>query len=375
VVAPRPFPFHALPRVAASEVEAARALRRAYPTAAVATVAAALRELTGHDGSVELRQRGLSTAQRVDLGVRGPVVVRRDERTVIAIEVEAEFALAAVSALAGGRTLPRVARGRAVDPLVSGALAGVVQHLARACGAEDLAVAEVEPPLEVVRRALGPAPFVAADFAVRIGVLRARARIAATVPEASPPRRLEAPLLLRALGALPRTMSWVVGAGHGRARDLADLRVGDLVVVDVRCSALSGEDADEGLEVARVEADGPALRLGRRRIELAPEPAPVEEPRMSRPDETAVTAQMPVLENASAVADAIAELPVLVRVEAGSVTLSAQEWATLGTGDVVVLDARVGDLVTLRVGGRVAGRGELVEVDGAIGVRLRERAS
>jgi flagellar motor switch/type III secretory pathway protein FliN len=64
---------------------------------------------------------------------------------------------------------------------------------------------------------------------------------------------------------------------------------------------------------------------------------------------------------------------VLVRVEIGSVTLPAREWAAIGVGDVVALDRRVGDAVHLRVARRIIARGELVDVDGAIGVRVLER--
>jgi flagellar motor switch/type III secretory pathway protein FliN len=38
--------------------------------------------------------------------------------------------------------------------------------------------------------------------------------------------------------------------------------------------------------------------------------------------------------------------------------------------DVLVLDRRVGDPVSLRVQGKLVGHGELVEVDGQIGIRL-----
>ncbi|MEO7091680.1 MAG: FliM/FliN family flagellar motor switch protein, partial [Polyangiales bacterium] len=87
------------------------------------------------------------------------------------------------------------------------------------------------------------------------------------------------------------------------------------------------------------------------------------------------TMQVPVFGEGSAIADVLADLPLEVRVEAGSVTLPARAWAAMGNGDVVVLDRRVGESVTLRVGGKIVGRGELVDVDGQLGVRLIERAT
>ncbi len=92
-------------------------------------------------------------------------------------------------------------------------------------------------------------------------------------------------------------------------------------------------------------------------------------------DETGATMQLPALEEGARLAEDLAELPLAVRVEIGNATLAAREWAALGPGDVLVLDRRVGDPVSLRIGGRVLARGELVEVDGAIGVRITERTA
>ena len=73
---------------------------------------------------------------------------------------------------------------------------------------------------------------------------------------------------------------------------------------------------------------------------------------------------------ASALAEAVADAPVVVRVELGSVTMTAREWARLGPGDVVELGRPLGSLVTLRAGGVALAEGELVEVEGELGVRL-----
>jgi flagellar motor switch/type III secretory pathway protein FliN len=45
----------------------------------------------------------------------------------------------------------------------------------------------------------------------------------------------------------------------------------------------------------------------------------------------------------------------------------------MSSGDVVTLGRRVGEAVTLRVGGAVVARGELVVVDGEVGVRIKHR--
>lgn len=71
--------------------------------------------------------------------------------------------------------------------------------------------------------------------------------------------------------------------------------------------------------------------------------------------------------------DTIGDVPVTVRVEIGEARMAAREWASLGRGDVVTLGRRVGEPVVLRVGGLRVARGELVEIDGEVGVRVLER--
>jgi type III secretion protein Q len=59
-----------------------------------------------------------------------------------------------------------------------------------------------------------------------------------------------------------------------------------------------------------------------------------------------------------------------VQVAAGSVTLSVRRLLELAPGQVLSLGRPLGGPVELRVGRRVIGRGELVDVDGELGVRL-----
>ncbi len=78
-------------------------------------------------------------------------------------------------------------------------------------------------------------------------------------------------------------------------------------------------------------------------------------------------------EKPDALTEAIGEVPIVVRVEIGTAEMRAREWAALGTGDVIALGRRIGDRAVLRVGGVEVARGELVDIDGEIGVRILER--
>jgi type III secretion system YscQ/HrcQ family protein len=70
--------------------------------------------------------------------------------------------------------------------------------------------------------------------------------------------------------------------------------------------------------------------------------------------------------------EAALEAPVVVRIELGAVSMTAADWAKLRPGDVIDSGRRLAEPVVLRVGGRVVARGELVDVEGDLGVRVRE---
>ena len=71
-----------------------------------------------------------------------------------------------------------------------------------------------------------------------------------------------------------------------------------------------------------------------------------------------------------ALAGSLGEVPVVVRVEIGAAQMTAREWSRLGAGDVITLGRRIGEHVVLRAGGDEVARGELVDVEGEIGVRI-----
>jgi type III secretion system YscQ/HrcQ family protein len=68
----------------------------------------------------------------------------------------------------------------------------------------------------------------------------------------------------------------------------------------------------------------------------------------------------------------VADAPVVVRVELGTVSVNAGDVAALRPGDVLETGKRLGEPVVLRVAGRAIARGDLVDVEGELGVRIRE---
>lgn len=64
---------------------------------------------------------------------------------------------------------------------------------------------------------------------------------------------------------------------------------------------------------------------------------------------------------------------VNVDVQVGTTKMSLDALARLQAGSIVELDARIGDPVQLQVNGQTFGRGELVNVEGRLGVRVLSR--
>jgi len=78
----------------------------------------------------------------------------------------------------------------------------------------------------------------------------------------------------------------------------------------------------------------------------------------------------PSKEPSSRAQSIIAAAPVEVVAELGRVLLRAEEVLALEAGSVLAFAPLQSELISLRVGSRTWARGELVDVEGRLGVRL-----
>ena len=74
----------------------------------------------------------------------------------------------------------------------------------------------------------------------------------------------------------------------------------------------------------------------------------------------------------SASLDAIFDVPVKVSAVLGKTRIKVGELMSLGQGAIIALDRKVGEPIDLYVNDRLIARGELVMVDGALGVTMTE---
>jgi type III secretion system YscQ/HrcQ family protein len=147
-----------------------------------------------------------------------------------------------------------------------------------------------------------------------------------------------------------------------RFAELAGARAGDAVVFDG--AAWPGEG--ERLVALRIgDRAAPARLSAEGRLALAGRFQAVVKgtgPMTDDPDEPARDS-----------AEVLAAAPIEIVAELGRIVLRGDEVLALGEGSVLAL-GRPGTTVDLVVGGRTWARGELVNVDGELGVRITELA-
>ncbi|MFO7948567.1 MAG: FliM/FliN family flagellar motor switch protein [Armatimonadota bacterium] len=69
---------------------------------------------------------------------------------------------------------------------------------------------------------------------------------------------------------------------------------------------------------------------------------------------------------------ALGEIPLAVEVRVGSTELTLAQLLECGAGTVLELDASADSMADLLIGGQPVARGELVAVDGRLGIRIVE---
>jgi flagellar motor switch/type III secretory pathway protein FliN len=359
-LAVRPFPWGALERIARQDVAVLRELRGLLGLLDAARLARDLGDIVGQHARLEgVRTRVAHSAPDAPDGFA--IGFETDDgRVRFALVLDRDLVLGVVSTLLSRSA--RISDPRApLDPVVAGAAAAVIVHLARRQG--------------LVLRALGPGVLRTGECERRaevVGTLtladrahRVRASIewpiTLAVPEVSPADRLSS------LGELPLTLG-VLAAVATLAREAFDTLTPGAIFLPGDGWSLSrrlegtallvAPGCETGIETAWSEKDGIVVR-GIRALRLDQEIA-MECTESSEKQSTAEVAL---------------EAPVVVHVEVGAVTLTAREWAAVGPGDVLAVGRKVGETVVLRVAGIEVARGDLVDVEGELGVKIRQLAS
>jgi len=171
------------------------------------------------------------------------------------------------------------------------------------------------------------------------------------------------PRALLTLGDLPVAVALCVGLSKAGRADLQRLGVGDVW--------LPGEGfwLREGLGFAALVA--PSAEMGVK-VELTRSGVVYHGDPVTIPTDADDSPAPADEEHTGDLQEVVLDSPVVVRLELGKVSLTAREWAEVNVGDVLDTRQPVGTAVVLRVAGREVATGQLVTVDGEIGVRITE---
>ncbi|MFW5876460.1 MAG: type III secretion system cytoplasmic ring protein SctQ [Myxococcota bacterium] len=367
----RPYPFARWPQVPARQVQLLSRLARRHPLPEPAAAARELEALIG--GPLRVRP-GTPAMVGGDDEVDGPpppegtvaVVLRGPgpgDGAPVVVELDEALALSALtSALGATSPHPRGPRGPLSDG-ERGALAYLAARTLAAGLAEGWRVGAVVTTGKALRRACGPGPHTVWPADVHLGELRATARL--RVPESAIdilPERRDAPEAARLAGI---ELTLVVEAGGARLplSELGTARAGDVLVLDEALHAPGAHHRRVRVRLAGAHrttwwctATSEALRLDS--VERA-SVAPIGKGRSMTDGNTMAEA----LERTG-------DAPIEVSVELARFTLPLEQLAHLRPGEVLLSGRAVGERVALRTGDRTLAVGELVDVEGEVGVRI-----
>jgi flagellar motor switch/type III secretory pathway protein FliN len=371
---PTPFPWSSVPRLTRDAVRARRELvERVHAALDVRGLDRALAELLGDDvqlssGSAECRRgSALPFAGAECLGLHFPVhglrLWLRPEpdlwRCCVARLLDQEFQLGWADS--------------SIDAALRGAGAALVLELARRA-------ARAEAPELLGEGAVPGGWLLYGGVSVRLGSKLYRVEVCVALERAGQPG-LRAPIELGRLGALRLRVPWVGAVSQVELAVLEALAPGDVWLPGADAWVAGEAPLFGGLLAPARSRRGMPVRVQAGRTMLGaevvavPQDAVLEAPRAtsgqlearsSRNVETGMSEQESELEQV------VGETPVVVRLELGVVEMSAAEWAALRPGDVLASGRRLDEGVSLRTGGREIARGELVEIEGEIGVRITQ---
>ncbi len=378
------FPWTSLEPLSKGEIEAAKAVRETLEGLDLDLLRRTLEDLAQKPLEIRPRRTRLQRTPRGASADVGVLLVEAGEGLDHACLLECEAPLA-VALVAGALRQPAPA---VVDPAkvptarIAGALGAVVLAAARKARGEAVRVLAAGPSHALYNdllRARGE--LATTQVTVLLGHQAYAAAFSTGLPgPAATPR--EASWVPRDLGDLPLRLQVVAAFTTLAPAELAALEVGDVLVpgglgydphrgVFTGALWLGAERGEHGFAVD-VDDQGPWIYRGQ---EMRPwdghgeaEPEPTADP-----GDEADAAEPAQGDGERPMKEVVEDVPVVARVEIGSVEMSAAAWAGLRPGDAITTGRRVGSSVSLRVSGVEVARGELVQIDGEIGVRILEK--
>lgn len=367
VNAPRPFPWSSLPSITARDAAATReALRRLAPSPPrpAESLSAGWRALLGGEPLAAPGAPALLPSPEALPREVFTAVLERDDGALVLAMVDRTLARAVA---ARALSLPALAHDAPITAAEEGALMALCARLsALACapGPPHRVRAVTDDPDDALHALRDATPAGAAlirwPWAVRA------AEVSGLVTLVLPPRGGATWSLPPRASVLGASVAVLLVAGRARwtAREIASLDVDDLLALDgLRCErgALLG-----GVDLCLGAPDGPAFSGT-----LSPLGARIDAP-ACLPGDPVMHPSDPSAEGPALDRSTLDAVPVSLTVEIARRESTVGEVAAWRVGAVVEFATGVGDPALLRAGGRVIARGELVDVEGRVGLRVTE---
>ncbi len=356
-----------MPREAAALLrDARRAVRGAIDERKIGE---ALSEMLGEHVTVIVSDASVATADRPPLHGASISLGTADDALRVEVDVERELARTIVARVIG----KPVRLGDPQLPLapeIEGAFTAIVCGVARRAHGSAEALRPIgagalrfEPAER--RLAVEATILIGADaYAARALVQLRRSFAAAPADPAGD---------LRSLGDIPIALPLVAAISLASMVDVYGLQPGDVWMPGDGWSVRrTGPHGGLGTVMGEAILAAPAAERGIRvRVGEAGEIVVVGVEAASHDAEA--KAMSGEQDDPTRTSEVILDAPLVVRVELGAVSMTAREWAALRPGDVIAVGRRVSEPVVLRVAGMVVARGELVDIEGELGVRIREQ--
>lgn len=364
----QPYPFEAWPKVSRDEAALLQRCARRLPLASPEAAVAALRDVLGASVSARTLPLGFVAPGELHGSLGDPlvaVVLAAPEGGRVAAELDPRLAACVVDRALGGEAGDDVPEPSApLGDAERGVLAWVAAKAVAVSGARPWRVAAVVTSPTALAFAVGDEGAVVWPAELQLGADRGVVR-AWIGEDTLATRAVEGPAADR-LAALPVTLVVEGARGQLSARDVGELREGDVVVLD-ETWMIAGDGGFAG--EARVRVAG--ARRTRWRGTLEGSELRIEMVEVGHEAPTHGGSRMEQKEEGGEDAVELAgDAPIEVTVELARFTMPLEELSSLRAGEVVTTGAAVGERVTLRAGNRAIGVGELVDVDGEVGVRL-----
>ena len=188
----------------------------------------------------------------------------------------------------------------------------------------------------------------------------------------------------RNLGRLKAVKTWLVaeiGQAEISSRDLRGVRTGDVVLVDeltVRHDKGEGGNARlrvgtgrAGRLLAEISLEDGHYKAKISGYQAGEEPKVAPEAQEANTNPGASEGNADVSESAQGEgSDLLNDIPLQIAVELARVPVTAEQVVALKTGQVLDLNKVPGEPVEMSVNGKVVARGEIVEIEGHLGVRI-----